>query len=100
MSQHRFELQPVAPSASDWDWRMHARCRSMDTELFFPCEGEGQGARIRRERAAKHVCEPCSVRTECRNHALITCEQFGVWGGTTEKDRRHLRPPRRGRYRS
>ncbi|UOT07781.1 WhiB family transcriptional regulator [Rhodococcus opacus] len=38
----------------------------MDTELFFPCEGEGQGARIRRERAAKNVCEPSPVRTECR----------------------------------
>ncbi|UOT03899.1 WhiB family transcriptional regulator [Rhodococcus opacus] len=34
------------------------------------------------------------------NHALITGEQFGVWGGTTEKDRRYLRPTRLGRYRS
>ncbi|MGW4339749.1 WhiB family transcriptional regulator [Rhodococcus koreensis] len=94
MSQPRFSLDMPAPSTSLWDWQTHAQCRPLDTDLFFPREGEGHGARIRRERTAKEICQSCPVRNQCQNHALSTGEPFGIWGGTTEKDRRHLRQPR------
>ena len=39
-------------------------------------------------RAALAVCNVCPVREDCLEHALETNERFGVWGGTTEKERR------------
>ncbi|MFD9667184.1 WhiB family transcriptional regulator [Rhodococcus sp. NPDC059968] len=66
---------------------MQARCRSMDTEFFFSYDGEGRGARARREHAAKQICHQCPVQHECRNHAIEVGEN-GVWGGTSETDRR------------
>ncbi|HEY4572108.1 MAG TPA: WhiB family transcriptional regulator, partial [Kribbella sp.] len=29
----------------------------------------------------------CPVRRECREHALLVGEAYGVWGGTTEEER-------------
>lgn len=40
--------------------------------------------------AALAVCAACPVREECLAHALDTNERFGIWGGTTEKERREL----------
>ncbi|MDV7089749.1 WhiB family transcriptional regulator [Rhodococcus opacus] len=79
-----------APLSRFGKWQFHARCRNMNAELFFPCEGEGKGARIRREHAAKQICMGCPVRPECRDHAVTADEAFGVWGGTSESERRRL----------
>ena len=38
--------------------------------------------------AALAICAGCSVRKECLQHALDNDERFGVWGGTTERQRR------------
>lgn len=62
----------------------------MDPELFFPQDLKDRGARIRRERAAKEICVACPVVQECRNHALTSGEDHGIWGGTSERERRHL----------
>ncbi|AII05698.1 WhiB family transcriptional regulator [Rhodococcus opacus] len=76
-------------NSDEWSWQWQAQCRSMDTEFFFTYDGEPRGARLRRERAAKHVCTPCPVQHECRSHAIAVGEH-GVWGGTSEIDRRRL----------
>lgn len=81
-------LPPLPPPVSEvWDWRLRARCRNMDPNLFFPRDGEERGARARRERDAKAICAACPVLPSCRLHALTAREPFGVWGGTTEADR-------------
>ncbi|MFE7416749.1 WhiB family transcriptional regulator [Rhodococcus sp. NPDC057529] len=59
--------------------------------MFFARETEGSGERLRRERDAKEVCSQCPVRQRCRDHALTFAEPFGVWGGTSESDRRFQR---------
>ncbi|MBS3694144.1 WhiB family transcriptional regulator [Rhodococcus qingshengii] len=82
-----------APLNVFWDWQRHASCRYLDTDLFFACDSEGAGQRIRRERAAKQICEQCPVRLRCRTHAISSGEPFGVWGGTTELERRKLAYP-------
>ncbi|QSE86750.1 WhiB family transcriptional regulator [Rhodococcus koreensis] len=79
-----------APLSRFWKWQLHARCRNTNANLFFPCEGEGKGARIRRERTAKQICTGCPVRPECHDHAVTADEAFGVWGGTSESERRRL----------
>ena len=83
-------LRLPRPCSGLWDWQMRGLCRTTGSELFFARDGEGRGARIRRERLAKEICLQCPVRRACRNHAVTVSEPFGVWGGTTEADRRWL----------
>lgn len=81
----------LQPCAHLWDWQMRATCRSVDTTLFFGRDGESRGERQRRERLAKSVCELCPVRWDCLSHALTVGERYGIWGGTSETERRHWR---------
>lgn len=72
------------------DWWRSAACREADPELFFPVTTHGPGAaEVAR---AKAVCATCRVRRQCLQYALATRQAHGVWGGTTEDERR-----RRGR---
>ena len=68
-------------------WRSLAACRGLDTELFFPGRGESAPE-------ATAVCAACVVRAECRNYAVETRQLFGIWGGTSERQRRRLRAER------
>lgn len=67
------------------DWPEFAACRDHDTELFFPLAEDGAEAT-----AALFVCGTCPVRSQCLSYALEAGE-VGIWGGTTETDRRALR---------
>ncbi len=81
-------------------WQDRARCRDLDPELFFPpLEAESTDQRQVRERTAKAVCAACQVRSECLSWALANHERLGVWGGTTERERRVLSTPGRQRQR-
>ncbi|WP_328286505.1 WhiB family transcriptional regulator [Rhodococcus sp. JS3073] len=77
-----------APSADLWDWQLSANCRSMGTDLFFSPEGETREARRYRENFATRICQTCPVLEQCRTHAQTVREPFGIWGGTTESERR------------
>ena len=57
---------------------------------FFPERGESV-------RAAKAVCAQCPVQSECLEYAMQWNHLSGVWGGLSERERRHLRRRRRGR---
>jgi WhiB family redox-sensing transcriptional regulator len=63
-------------------WMADAACRGSAVN-FHPERGQDT-------RAAKAVCAGCLVRDECRSYALGVGDKFGVWGGTTAKDRRSL----------
>lgn len=65
-------------------WKLQARCRDADPELFFP----DKGAPVREARA---LCNVCPVREECLQHALDNDETFGIWGGLTLRERRRLK---------
>ncbi|WP_082921190.1 WhiB family transcriptional regulator [Rhodococcus sp. D-6] len=80
----------LQPCLEAWDWQLRARCRGFSTAAFFPPDRETRGARLRREQEAKRVCQQCPVVRECRSHALRVGERYGVWGGTSETDRRDL----------
>jgi len=70
------------------DWRLSAACRGVDTSMFFPERGD-----MRAVKAAKKVCSGCCVKNECLDEALAmpTQTDIGVWGGTTQQERRALR---------
>jgi WhiB family redox-sensing transcriptional regulator len=70
------------------DWRQGAACRDTDPELFFPISAIGPGARQTAE--AKAVCARCPVREQCLRHALDNGLDHGIFGGTTETERRSL----------
>jgi WhiB family transcriptional regulator, redox-sensing transcriptional regulator len=70
-------------------WRNRAACRNQDPELFFPVSDIGPGAR--QAERAKAVCARCPVRARCLEHALENGLHHGIYGGTTESERRTLR---------
>ncbi|MET9612041.1 WhiB family transcriptional regulator [Kitasatospora indigofera] len=71
------------------DWRDRARCRDLDPELFFPLGNTGPA--LRQAEEAKAVCHRCPVRERCLAWALETGQEAGVWGGTSEDERRALK---------
>jgi WhiB family redox-sensing transcriptional regulator len=71
------------------DWRDLATCRSLDPDLFFPIGTSG--ASLTEIDAARRVCQGCPVLTPCLRWALDLGHVHGIWGGTTEEERRALR---------
>ncbi len=80
-----------APGLSD-RWRDKAACRSTDPELFFPVGSTASA--LEEIRTAKAVCQSCPVQLPCLRFALETNQDTGIWGGTTEEERRALRRSR------
>ena len=73
------------------DWRQQAACQGEWGQMFYPPLGpEKKAARAAREQRAKQVCAGCDVRTECLQQAIASGERYGVWGGLTDVERRHL----------
>ena len=71
------------------DWRVDAACRDTDPDLFFPVGTTGPA--IEQIASAKAVCGECDAQSECLEFALATNQDSGVWGGTSEEERRKLR---------
>lgn len=65
-------------------------CDGMDPDLFVGPDGEGRADREAREIEAKAVCSGCPLMADCLDHAMRHPE-VGVWGGTTDDDRRAIR---------
>src|SRR5690348_2547490 len=82
MSYSRCGL-PSLPCDALMSWEDQARCLHYDPELFFTPRGKA-------ERRAEQVCSRCPVRLQCLDYALDTRVEFGVWGGTTGKERRTM----------
>jgi len=64
-------------------WVVLAACRDADPAVFFPGP-DGDAAE------ALKYCSACLVRVHCLDYALEARERYGVWGGTTEKQRKRL----------
>lgn len=71
------------------DWRDTAACRDTDPDLFFPVGSTGLAAQ--QIIAAKAVCEACASKALCLQFAIENNQDSGVWGGTSEEERRTLR---------
>ncbi len=64
-------------------WRVGALCAQTDPEAFFPEKGGST-------REGKAVCRACPVAGECLEWALAHDVRFGIWGGTSPRDRAAL----------
>ncbi len=71
------------------DWREKASCRSVDPDLFFPVGTTGLA--LDQIEQAKAVCRACPSVEPCLEFALSTNQESGVWGATSEEERRKLR---------
>lgn len=77
----------------DDTWHDDAACAEADPSLFFA----GDERSVERAMA---LCAVCDVRRECLSSAMELGEMHGVWGGTTETQRRRtIREQRRERRR-
>jgi hypothetical protein len=54
-------------------------------------EARREKGRLKRVQAAKLFCATCPVRQDCLDYAMDNVEEFGIWGGLTERERRNLR---------
>jgi hypothetical protein len=72
-------------------WHEGASCLDKDYALFF---GDDTGARPALRRSvlarARRVCAPCEVSVQCLTHALTLPEKYGIWGGTSGRQRELL----------
>ena len=71
-------------------WMERAACAShADPDLWFAEQGEHE-----RRREALRICAACAVRAACLAYVLSMPPQAGIWGGTTEDQRRSRRKAR------
>lgn len=66
-------------------WMNDALCAEIGVEPFFPEANENP-------RQAINTCNRCEARMKCLDYALaLPFNPAGIWGGTTERERRDLR---------
>lgn len=75
---------PVDPLS----WQESAQCKNYPPAAFFPSDGVGVDA-------ARKICETCVVKDPCLEFALENRIEHGVWGGTSERERRRILKRRR-----
>lgn len=67
----------------DNEWMARGNCRLEPPATFFPSDGVGV-------EVAKRICETCSEQAPCLEYALMHRIDHGVWGGTSERQRRRI----------
>lgn len=69
-------------------WMNDGNCRNHPPEVFFPSDGVGVTI-------AQKICSTCPVKEPCLAYALEHRIDHGVWGGTSERQRRRILKHRR-----
>jgi WhiB family transcriptional regulator, redox-sensing transcriptional regulator len=90
----REQAQRPAPGGAEGRsaWRERAACLGAATDLFFPVGAAGAaGGAADETRRARQICASCPVRQQCLAYALASGQQYGIWGGSDEQERRRLR---------
>lgn len=68
----------------DLSWQNDAQCVGVDPDLFFPERGAST-------RPAKTICRHCPVQVDCLVFAICNGAKHGIYGGTSERERRRIR---------
>ena len=72
----------------DTVWMRRGNCRDEPPARFFPSDGAGV-------EDARALCASCPVKEPCLEYALRNRIDHGVWGGTSERERRRILRQRR-----
>ena len=65
-------------------WHLRAACRGQGPEEFVRGPRSDYGT-------TRELCATCPVRRECLDFALADGSLTGLWGGTTDTERRQIR---------
>lgn len=82
------------PNMLGENWVTEGLCRNggFDPDFWFPAP---EDATVRN--LAQKICYRCPVIIQCRNAAMERGETHGIWGATTEAQRKRLRRAARNR---
>jgi WhiB family redox-sensing transcriptional regulator len=69
-------------------WMTEGLCRDLAPGVFFPSDGVGVDR-------ARRICNDCPVKAPCLEYALENRIDHGVWGATSERERRRILRSRR-----
>jgi WhiB family redox-sensing transcriptional regulator len=69
-------------------WHLDAACRGQGPEDFVRGPNSNYGS-------VRELCDACPVRRECLDFALSDESITGLWGGTSDTERREIRRRRR-----
>ncbi|VEI12903.1 Transcription factor WhiB [Trueperella bialowiezensis] len=64
-------------------WMEHALCAQTDPDIFYPEKGGSTAP-------ATSICKNCAVRAECLEYAVSNDIRHGIWGGTSDNDRKRM----------
>ena len=64
-------------------WMAEGNCADRDPSMFFPSDGVGV-------EIARRICADCPSKSPCLEYALAHRIDHGVWGGTSERERRRI----------
>jgi WhiB family redox-sensing transcriptional regulator len=70
-------------------WMARAVCLEFEPDWLYPAPKDKAGVA-----RAKKICAGCPVQAECAAYALAHEEEFGVWGGLSERERHRILHPR------
>jgi WhiB family redox-sensing transcriptional regulator len=68
-------------------WMVDAACADHPVDWWFPTSGDC-GSIVAE---ARRICHQCPVRVDCLDYALEHGIHHGIWGATTERERRRIR---------
>lgn len=73
-------IEQLAP-----DWWGEAACRGIGSSIFF-----GDDDNHTSLRRARKICSKCPVSRDCLEHALVVPEEYGIWAGTSARNRQKM----------
>lgn len=80
------ELREISKTRPDWF--VLGECNGLSVRWFFPERGESITE-------VRKVCKRCVIKTDCLEFAMDNDIQHGIWGGTSERERRSIRRRRK-----
>lgn len=67
------------------DWEEYVPCKEVGPQEMYPASESKQ------LKVAQRICSMCPAQAECLTIAIAMDEPFGVWGGTSEKQRAEMK---------
>lgn len=73
----------MSDSSTDDSWRKNALCKKYKDIDFFSED-------ILSIRKSLNICKQCVVAVECLKHSIDQKESYGIWGCSTQRERRKI----------
>ena len=88
MNRNHYSQRLPVPIIENYEWQYEGECNNHDPEIFFLPYGARMSDKRKRIQEAKKICGTCVVVEKCLTFAIETEQEFGVWGGLSEEERR------------